>query len=203
MLLSCSTRLFGQVAPPIWPSDLQCGCAFIDKKYAESDNDASNSDDVEALLSYVLNCTPCHSDGYSFRFFSCRPRYWNKSGSMFLKFHCDIKQFHRNIKQFHYSIKEIENTTMEFYRSIKEMENATMEFHRSIKKAPFCPLCGVFCWTYPIHVLTCRYTTWSAEKKICLMMFQILKLGNWIFRLFKDSHIICYKNYLKNGKLKE
>ncbi len=59
--------------------------------YAEADNDASNPDDVEALLSYVLNCTPCHSDEYSSHFFSCCPRYWNKSGCMFLKFHGDIK----------------------------------------------------------------------------------------------------------------
>ncbi len=57
----------------------------------------------------------------------------------------DIKQFQRNIKQFHCSIKEIEITTM--------------EFHRSIQKAPFCPPCGVSCVTYPIHVLTCKYTT--------------------------------------------
>ncbi len=29
-LLSCSTRLLGQAAPPIWPGDLQCGCAFTE-----------------------------------------------------------------------------------------------------------------------------------------------------------------------------
>ncbi len=146
-LLSCSTRLVNQVAPPIWPGDLQCGRFFSEKAYAEADNDASNPDDVEELLSYVLNCTPCHSDEYSSHFFSCHSRYWNKSGCMFLKFDCDIKQFHRNIKQFHFSIEEMENTTM--------------KFHPSIQKAPFYPLCGVSCGTYPIHVLICRYTTWS------------------------------------------
>ncbi len=149
--------------------DLQCGCAFSEKKYADADNDAFNPNDVEALLSYVLNCTHCHSDEYSSRFFSCHPCYWNKSGCLFLKFHCDIKQFHRNMKQFHWSIKQMENTTM--------------EFHCSIQKAPFCPLCGVSCGTYPIHVLTRRYTTWSAEKnlfndvpnfKIKKMNFQII-----------------------------
>ncbi len=60
-------------------------------------------------------------------------------------------QFHRNIKQFHCSIKEIGNTMM--------------EFHCSIQKAPFYPLCCVSCGTYPIHVLTYGYTTWSAEKR--------------------------------------
>ncbi len=92
-----------------------------EKKYSEADNDTSNPDDVEALFSYVLNCcAPCHSDEYSSRFFSYRPRYWNKSGCMFFKFNCDIKQFYGNIKKFHCSIKEVENTTMEFHCSIKK-----------------------------------------------------------------------------------
>ncbi len=104
----------------------ECAHYFLsEKKYSEEDNDASYPDDVETLLSYVLNCTPCHSNEYSSRFFNYRPRYWNKSDCMFLEFHCDIKQFHRNIKQFQCSIKEIENTTM--------------EFHCSTQKAPFCP----------------------------------------------------------------
>ncbi len=141
--LECGILCFNKLS--CFECERECTYYFLsEKKYSEADNDTSNPDDVEALLSYVLNCTPCHSDNSS-RFFSCRPRYWNKSGCMLLRFHCDVKQFHRNIKQFHCGIKEMENTTM--------------EFHCGIQKAPFCPLCGVSCGTCPIHVLTCRYTT--------------------------------------------
>ncbi len=40
----------------------ECAHYFLDEeKYSEADNDASNSGDVEVLLSYALNCTTCHS----------------------------------------------------------------------------------------------------------------------------------------------
>ncbi len=137
------------------------------------------------LMSWI---TPCHSDEYSSRFFSCHPRYWNKSGCMFLKFQRDIKQFHRNIKHFHCSIKEIENTTMEFHHSIKEMENITMEFHRSIKKPSSAPYVAFLAGTTPSMYFLAGILH-DPQKKNCLTMFQILKLGNWIFMLFRDSPI--------------
>ncbi len=176
----CGTLHFNELS--CFKCEGECAHYFLsEKKYSAADNDASNPDDVEALRSFVLNCTSCHSDEYSSHFFCCHPRYWNKSGCMFLKFHCDIKQFHRNIKQFHCSIKEMENTRM--------------EFHRSIRKAPFCPLCGVFCGTCPIHVLTCRYTTWSAEKNLFndVPNFTIRKLNFQIIQRFAHKWHYCHR----------
>ncbi len=56
-----------------------------------------------------------------------------------------------------------------------------------IQKAPFCSLCDVSCGTYPIHVLTCRYTTWSSEKKNLfndVPNFKIRKLNFQVIQWF-------------------
>ncbi len=70
-----------------------------------------------------------------------------------------------------------------------------MKFHRSIQKARFCPLCGVSCGTYPIHVLTSRYTIWSAEKNLYndVPNFKIRKPNFQVIQRFTLvlQYIIC------------
>ncbi len=161
----------------------ECAYYFLsEKKYSEADNDALNLDDVEALLSYVSNCTPCHSDEYSSCFFSCRPRYWNKSGFMFLKSHCDIKQFHHNIKQFH--------------RSIKEMENTTMEFHSSIQKTRSAPM-GCFLWDLHLSYTYLQVYLMIRRKKHLfndVPNFKIRKLNFQVIQRF--IRIPCWKSLI-------
>ncbi len=54
------------------------------------------------------------------------------------------------------------------------------------KKPPFAPY-GVFLVGLTLFIYFLTGILHDPQKKNCLMMFQILKLGNWIFRLFRDS----------------
>ncbi len=60
------------------------------------------------------------------------------------------------------------------------------------KKWKILPLWRFF-WDLPHSCTYLQVYYMIHRKKICLMMFQILKLGNWIFRLFRDSPLYsCY-----------
>ncbi len=66
---------------------------------------------------------------------------------------------------------------MEFHRSIKDMENTAMDFHRSIQKPPSALYVAFLVGLTPFIYLPAGILH-DPQKKICLMPFQILKLGN-------------------------
>ncbi len=181
-LLSCSTRPFGQVAVPIWPCNLQYGHAFSEKKYAEADNDASNPDDVETLLSYILNCTPCHSDEYSSCFFSCTPCFG----------------INLVVCSSNFIVISINSIVILSNFIVVSKKWRILRWNSIvIYKKPFsAPLRGVSCGAYPIHVLTSRYTTWTAEKKLFndVPNFKIRKLNSQVIQRF--AHIYILSIYL-------